>query len=57
MSESRQPLEEPIRNQGDAPTTDLESQQTNDVTEALLPLVIEFDKYREPVLEYEYENA
>ena len=55
-SESRQPLEEPIRNQEDAPTTDLWSQQTNDVTEALLPPVIQFDKYREPVFEYEDEN-
>jgi len=55
-SESQQPLEEPIRNQGDAPTTDLESQQTNDVTEALLPPVIQFDKYRGPVFEYEDEN-
>jgi len=55
-SESRQPLEEPIRNREDAPTTDLGSQQTNDVTEALLPPVIQFDKYREPVFEYEDEN-
>ena len=56
-SENRQPLEEPIRNQKDAPTTDLGSQQTNDVTEALLPPVTQFDKYREPVFEYEDQNT
>ena len=56
-SENQQPLEEPIRNHEDAPTTDLGSQQTNDVTEALLPPVIQFNKYREPVFECEDENA
>jgi len=56
-SENRQPLEEPIRNQEDAPKADSMPQQINDVTEALLPPVTQFDKYREPVFEYEDQNT
>ena len=54
-SESRQSFEEPIANQTDAALTpDLGPQQT---TELLLPPVVRFDKYREPVFEFEDENT
>ena len=56
-SESQQCFEEPIANQADVLTPDLEPEQASNVTEQLLPPVIHFDKYREPVLEYEDENA
>jgi len=56
-SDSQQSLEEPIANQVDALTPDLGPEQASNVTEHLLPSVIHFDKYREPVLEYEDENA
>ena len=56
-SDSQQSLEEPIANQVDALTPDLGPEQASNVTEHLLPPVIHFDKYREPVLEYEDENA
>ena len=55
-SESQQDLEEPILNQTDIPSPDLEAQQASSMTEQLLP-VIRFDKYREPVFEYEDQNS
>ena len=56
-SDSRQSLEESIGNQTDAPTPDLWPEQTGDMTEQLMPSVVHFDRYREPVLEFEDENA
>ena len=38
-------------------TPDLGSEQASNVTERLLPSTVHFEKYREPVLEYEDENA
>ena len=56
-SQSQQSLEESIADQMDVPTPDLGPEQISNMTEQLLPPVIHFDKYREPVLEYEDESA
>ena len=55
-SESQQALEEPITNQTDIPSPDLVLEQASSMTDQLLP-VIRFDKYREPVFEYEDQNS
>ena len=55
-SESQQALEEPITNRTDIPSPDLVLEQASSMTEQLLP-VIRFDKYREPVFEYEDQNS
>ena len=55
-SESQQALEEPILNQTDVPSPDLEPQQANNMTEQLRP-VVRFDRYREPVFEYEDKST
>ena len=56
-SESRQSLDESIENRTDAPTPELWPEQTGNMTEQLMPSVVHFDRYREPVLEFEDENA
>jgi len=56
-SESQQFLDEPIVNHRDTPTPELWPEQTGDMTEQLMPSVVHFDRYREPVLEFEDENA
>ena len=55
-SESQQDLEEPILNQTVVPNSYLGLQQASSMTEQIPP-VIRFDKYREPVFEYEDENS
>ena len=45
-----------LLNQTDIPSPDLEAQQANNMTEQLRP-VIQFDKYREPVFEYEDKST
>ena len=55
-SEREQRLEEPIQYQTDELNPEPVLQEVNNVTEPLLPPVIHFDQYREPVLEYEDEN-
>ena len=52
-SESQQGLEEP---ETIAPAPDLGPQQADNMTDQLLPIV-RFDKYREPVLEYQDDNS
>ena len=52
-SESQQSLGEPVVNQTDAPTPDLQPQSTSTLTEHLLTSA----KYREPVFEYEDRNT
>jgi len=56
-SESRQSLDESVGNRTDAPTPELWPEQTGNMTEQLMPSVVHFDRYREPVLEFEDENA
>ena len=55
-SASQQALEEPIVNQTDIPSSDLQPQQVDNIAEQLRP-VIRFDMYREPVFEYEDKNT
>ena len=52
-SESQQGLEEP---EIITPTPDFGPQQADNMTDRLLP-VVRFDKYREPVLEYQDDNS
>ena len=52
--ENQQHLEELIQNPIDELNPELEA---SNLTEQLLPPAIHFDKYREPVLEYEDENT
>ena len=52
-----QSLEDPIAYQTNAHNPELWPQETSDMTEQLLPPVVHFDKYREPVFEFEDENA
>ena len=52
--ENQQHLEELIQNPTDELNPELEARH---LTEQLLPPAIHFDKYREPVLEYEDENT
>jgi len=56
-SMSKQTLEDPTADQMDSCTPDFRPQQSNNVTEQLLPPVVRFDKYREPVFEYEDRNT
>ena len=56
-SESRQSLEEPVANQMDGPNPELWPHESSDMTEQLLPPVVRFDRYREPILEFEDELA
>ena len=53
MSERQQSPEEPIEEQTGGSNPEFGPEQNNDMTEQLLPPVIHFDKYREPLLEYE----
>ena len=50
-------LEEPIANWTDEPNPELGPEQDSNMREQLLPPVIHFDKYREPVFEYEDEST